>query len=78
MLLSLALFAAVPAVQDAAPSQKPKKEMRICRRLGTTGSRMDERRVCKTKAEWAQIDAANNVHGIDANHTGEVERNRGK
>lgn len=76
MLLVVALFAAVPMAQDATSPAPPRKEARSCRRVGNTGSRMDEKRICKTRSEWAAIDAANNLYGVDAKHTGEAERNR--
>ncbi len=76
MFTLLALLAVAPLAQGDAAAAKPKKEAQICRRLNTTGSRMDARRVCRTKSEWAEVDAANNPHGVDADHTGVVERTR--
>jgi hypothetical protein len=76
MLLTLALLAAAPIAQDAQPADKTKSEVRICRKVGNTGSRMDERRICKTKPEWASIDAANSGYGVDRKYTGEEERSK--
>ena len=36
--------------QKAAPAEK-----KVCKRLATTGSRMEEK-VCLTKAEWKQVE----------------------
>ena len=77
MLLALLLLTAAPAAQDAAPANAPRKEARICRRVGNTGSRMDDKRVCKPKSEWDRIDAQNNMYGVDADHTNAEERKRG-
>ena len=56
MLLMLALLAADPSAVAAAPPAV--KEKKICRRGGETGSMMPMR-ICKTAAEWAEIDKAN-------------------
>jgi hypothetical protein len=54
-----ALFAqaTTPATTPAA-AEKPAKEKKICRREEETGSIM-QTRVCHSKEEWVQIDAAN-------------------
>jgi hypothetical protein len=66
-LIVLAVACAVPgalfaeaATPAAAPvvSEKPIKEKKICRSEETTGS-MLQTRICHTKDEWVQIDAAN-------------------
>lgn len=45
--------------QDAAPSDaKTEKEQQICKRVGTTGSRIGGERVCKTAAEWERDEQA--------------------
>jgi hypothetical protein len=54
--LALALQADQGGVQDQAADPSI-KERPICRREGSSGSRM-QRRVCHTRAEWQQIDAA--------------------
>lgn len=46
------------AETSAAPAVKAEKEKKICRREETTGSIMATR-VCHSKEEWVQIDAAN-------------------
>lgn len=44
------------AEESAEPSaekgKKAKKQKRICRSVGTTGSRLGGQRICKTKDEW--------------------------
>jgi hypothetical protein len=47
-----------PAFAADADQNPPKKERRICRESEPTGSRLTTR-VCHTKAEWAEIDKAN-------------------
>lgn len=49
--------------EDAAPAEaqdggtaKPKV---ICRNLGTTGSRLGGRRICKTREQWAESSREN-------------------
>lgn len=66
MLLTTAAVAqagtpATTATTGAAPSAstvaaEPAKEKKICRKLTTSGTRM-EKRVCLTKSQWAKIDA---------------------
>jgi len=52
---SAALYA---QTAPAPATDVPVKEKKICRREETTGSIMPTR-VCHSKEEWAQIDAAN-------------------
>lgn len=54
--LALALQADQGGAQDKA-ADRLQKERPICRSEGRSGSRM-QRRVCHTRAEWQQIDAA--------------------
>ncbi len=73
LLCCLALLSA-PALAADNPSTSPAipaPEKKICRSSGSTGSFMTKR-ICRTKAEWAAIDAAN------AQMTGETldQRNR--
>ncbi len=49
---------ATPAAPAAATAEKPAKEKKFCRREEMTGSIMPTR-ICHTKDEWIQIDAAN-------------------
>lgn len=57
MFLALAMFS---APQDAAaPAKDPAPaEKKICRRETPVGSRLSKR-VCRTAAEWAALDEAN-------------------
>ncbi|HMI21176.1 MAG TPA: hypothetical protein VK533_16710 [Sphingomonas sp.] len=62
-LIVLAVACAVPGALFAqtttpAAAENPAKEKKICRREEATGSIMGTR-VCHTKDEWVQIDAAN-------------------
>jgi hypothetical protein len=63
-LIVLAIACAVPGVsfaQSTTPvpaAEAPAKEKKICRREESTGSIMAQR-ICHTKGEWVQIDAAN-------------------
>ena len=54
-----ALLAATAAVAqapgDAANGKKTDPNEVICRTQNSTGSRLDRVRVCKTRAEWAQV-----------------------
>lgn len=64
-MLTLLLLTA--AIQTAPATDAPKPEKKICRREVTTGSIM-ARPVCRTKAEWMQIDnqnAANAGQALD-------------
>jgi hypothetical protein len=54
MILALALLAATP--QDPAPPPpRPPREKLICKAETKTGSRVNFREVCHTKAEWDMI-----------------------
>jgi len=61
-LLSAAAFGClvttVAVAQDrSTPAPAPKPEKQICRREVLTGSILGGKRLCHTKAEWADIDA---------------------
>lgn len=51
----LALSAPAIAQEAPAAASKPKEEKKICRMVDATGSILGGKRVCHTKAEWAQI-----------------------
>ncbi len=55
MLTVLLLASALQTAAAPAPAAAPEKK--VCRRDVATGSIMTKR-TCRTKAEWAQIDAA--------------------
>lgn len=62
VLTAVLLSVSLPAMaQEATPAEKPKEEKQICRRLAVTGSNFGKRE-CHTKAEWAQINAANEAN----------------
>ena len=76
-LIVLAVACAVPgalfaeaATPTAAPAvaETPVKEKKICRREETTGS-MLQTRICHTRDEWVQIDAANQKSADQFNNT---------
>ena len=51
ILVSLAAFAA-PVAETPTVTPDARKEVKICRRLETTGSRIPDPPVCKTAREW--------------------------
>ena len=60
ILAALLLSGAIQADSAAAAAPTPAKaEKKSCRSSGTTGSIMPGKRVCHTRAEWDQIDGAN-------------------
>jgi predicted secreted protein len=52
LLAGAALAADVPAASAAAPANKPKREAKICRTVEVTGTRMGNRTVCRSAADW--------------------------
>lgn len=70
------LFSAAPALaQEQAAASKPdlKAEKKVCRDMTPTGSRVPKRE-CRTKSEWASIDAAN----ADENLLARSQRQNGR
>ena len=58
LLVSLLASSAPALAQEtpaAAPTAKPQEEKKICRMVDATGSILGGKRVCRTKAEWAEI-----------------------
>jgi hypothetical protein len=57
--LSLPLIAAL-SIASAAPTEQPKAKApldpneKVCEKLSVVGSRLATRRVCATRAEWAE------------------------
>lgn len=51
------LLAGMPQA-DEVPKAKAPNEQKICRRGRETGSRLRAPRTCRTRAEWAEIEAA--------------------
>lgn len=63
--VALVVLLAMPGMavaEDAAP--KPKSAPKICRSIDKPGSHL-ETRVCKTKAQWDEEDALNDVTNGD-------------
>lgn len=60
MMLSGLLLQAAAAATVVSP---PVAAERICRKIEITGSLVRKERVCKTKAEWRQIDEWGNRQG---------------
>jgi hypothetical protein len=60
MLAAAGLFVGLAGLAGSAlaDTPAPPAEKKLCRSLEVTGSIMPKR-TCHTKAEWAQIDAAN-------------------
>lgn len=55
--LLVAGSAAASSGGTAAPAAAPAQvEKRICKRMGTSESRMGSKRICKTAAEWKRMD----------------------
>lgn len=76
-MLAAGLFAGLSILAGAAfaaDTPAPPKEKKICRSVEVTGSIMPKS-TCHTKAEWAQIDAANtraveNARNMQSNASG--------
>ncbi|WP_213982266.1 hypothetical protein [Sphingomonas sp. dw_22] len=67
-LIALLTFAAPALAQQQAPTQaaeQPKDDKQVCRRIPVTGSNFGKRE-CHTKAEWAQIHAADQENAARA------------
>ena len=58
MIVFATLLLAGTLQADEAPKAKEPAEQKICRRGKETGSRLRAPRTCRTRAEWAEIDAA--------------------
>ena len=60
-LLPLLVLAAPAAAQNAAPPSNETRaaEKKVCRAGQSTGTIIPAKRICRTKAEWQQIDGAN-------------------
>ncbi len=78
MALAAAVSFTLPLAAQTGDSTTatPKKEKKVCRRLEQTGSFLGSRPICHTKAEWAQIDEANNSNAGKALDAGRDVRNR--
>lgn len=55
MILLPGLMLQVAAAAAAASAPSPAEE-RICRKIEVTGSLVRKERVCKTKAQWRQVE----------------------
>ncbi len=73
----LALFAlSAPAIAQETPAPAPKAvkpgkndpNRQVCRREGSTGSRLNTPKVCHTLAEWKAIDG--NTAAVSRNNNG--------
>jgi hypothetical protein len=64
LLVSAAAFAQAPA---SSPND------RICRVTGETGSRLQRNRICKTRAEWDQLQREQR-NTLDRAQTGQINR----
>lgn len=57
MVLFTALLLLAGQAQPAA-EPKPAEPKKVCRRETSTSSRLDVKRVCRTRAEWEQLEGA--------------------
>lgn len=74
LFVNALILLAAPQEAPAAAPAPVKKERKVCRSTQNTGSRMGGGgRECRTKAEWAQIDAAN-VSGFERSATSMEQR----
>lgn len=62
----LAGSAATGATDPVPPVVPAKEEKKICKRYGSSESRMGSNRVCKTVAEWKRLEA--NDQRVDVKH----------
>jgi hypothetical protein len=46
------------ATPEAAPQDAGKSDKLICKSTGATGSRVRAAKVCRTRAEWTQLEEA--------------------
>lgn len=79
MLLFLALASA--QVADATGADKDvdaQSEKVVCRNMGNTGSRVKAERVCKTKAQWEELNARNRKGATDLTDFQREQRLSGK
>ncbi len=55
-LLSLLLAGAPDAVETQPAGVPAKAEKKVCKRFGSSESRMGSNKVCKTAAEWKRME----------------------
>jgi hypothetical protein len=48
-----------PATTASPPSKVGDRNEKVCQKIEVTGSRLATRRVCKTRAEWADMEMQN-------------------
>ena len=57
-LTALAIAATIPATSFAAPAPQPSSASdpgeKVCENVSQIGSRLSKRRICATRAEWAE------------------------
>ena len=54
MAIAAASVAAAPAAPQAAPASAPDPNEKICENVSMIGSRLTKKRICATRAEWAE------------------------
>lgn len=63
LMTAVALAVPTVAIAQTAPSPAPaaptaaKKDKMVCQTMESTGSRLGKKRVCRTAAEWTEINA---------------------
>ena len=55
-LFVLAQLTAAPTAAPAAAGTAPAAEKKVCRRFAETGSFVRKTKICRTQAEWRQVE----------------------
>ena len=59
LIVASALLLSTPALAQVTPAQPAAaaeaSEKKICKRVETTGTRLDRKKVCATKKEWDEV-----------------------
>lgn len=82
LLAAAALVASVAAAPVALSAEQPAptetktaaaEEKKVCRKVEKTGSRIGEKKVCKTQAEWDRIDDSAREYMRDMDRQGRIQ-----
>lgn len=63
-------LAATSATLPAPTPAKPMAEKKICKRSAATESRMGAKRICKTAAQWRQMDSKGEHVQVESTRAG--------
>ena len=75
-MLTLALLLAAQAANHSghapttAPTPPAKAEKKVCKKFEDTASRLGSKRVCRTAAEWAAMEARGEREKVDSTRSG--------